>query len=314
MPERAHLIARFAGARDDVISRRQLAGLGVPPGFLDDQVRRRIWQRPYPGVAVVHSGPMNWPTRARAALVYCGEGAALSHSAAAFQWGLTKTMPRTVEVSVPWRRRVVAQRGLLVHLRRAMPDNYGVLPTVHPPETVIDLWDHLSDPDAAIALLCDAVRARISLEAIARAAAGRRRLSRRKFLDELLTHVRDGVESPLERRYRVDVERRHGLPRSVLQLRDLVGGRWIRADVGYPRYRLRVELDGALAHPGGRTAADTWRDNAVLIEREERTLRYRWPHVALTPCRTAAQVAAALALGGWRGAARPCGAGCRLER
>ena len=29
-----------------------------------------------------------------------------------------------------------------------------------------------------------------------------------------------------------------------------------------------TELDGRLAHPFGRTDADTWRDNAVLVERE----------------------------------------------
>ncbi|GAA4288182.1 hypothetical protein [Georgenia daeguensis] len=292
------------------MSRRQLIELGIPPGYLADQVRRRLWQSPYPGVAVIHAGPLPWPTRARAALVYCGRGAALSHSAAAFRWGLTKKPPRQIDVSVPWERRVAGQRDLRIHLRRTMPDSYGVLPTVHPPETVVDLWGELADADAAITLLCDAARARISLDDVAAAAAGRARLPRRKLLGELLEEVREGVESALERRYRVDVERRHGLPASKLQVRDHVGGRWIRADVVYPRHRLRVELDGTLAHPGGRTAADTWRDNAVLIERDERTLRYRWTHVAATPCRTASQVAAALRRGGWRGTARACRPGC----
>ncbi len=76
---------------------------------------------------------------------------------------------------------------------------------------------------------------------------------------------------------------------------------------------MRCELDGELAHPGGRTDSDTWRDNAVLIERGDITLRYRWGHVALTPCATAAQVAAALRLRGWRGAPRACKPDCPVR-
>lgn len=76
----------------------------------------------------------------------------------------------------------------------------------------------------------------------------------------------------------------------------MLDGAWVRADRVYPAHALRVELDGALAHPRGRTDRDTWRDNAVTIELEQRTLRYRWAHVRLTPCLTAVQVAAGLRL------------------
>jgi len=75
---------------------------------------------------------------------------------------------------------------------------------------------------------------------------------------------------------------------------------------------VRIELDGALAHPDGRTDGDTWRDNAVLIARGEITLRYRWRHVAVTPCVTAVQVSGALRLGGWTGRPHPCGPECAL--
>ena len=124
--------------------------------------------------------------------------------------------------------------------------------------------------------------------------------------------VEAGVESPLELRYRVAVERGHGLPQSELQTREVLSGRWIRADCRYRRYGVRVELDGRLAHPGGRTDQDTWRDNAALLETDEITLRYRWHHVAGTPCRTASQVVTALRRGGWQGTPRPCGPGCRV--
>lgn len=308
--ERARAIARFARENDSVVSRRALIELGAPAGYLAAQARRGVWQRPYPGVAVVHTGPLAWPTRARAALVHCGSDAALSHSAAAYHWGLTRFEPRIIEVSVPRGRRVAPQRGLQVHVRRQMPPSYGDRRAVHPPETVLDLWERTEDVDAAIALLSDAVRARVPLDEIVRGAAHRLRLPRRTLLAELVGETRDGVESPLEHRYRRDVERRHGLPASARQVRDRVSGQWIRSDVVYPEHGLRVELDGSLGHPGGRTGSDTWRDNAVLLERGDLTLRYRWHHVAVTPCRTAAQVAQALTRGGWRGEVRRCSESC----
>lgn len=306
-------IRRLAERQDGAISGPQLVELGAHRGLLADRVRQGRWQSPYPGVAVVHNGPPAWRTRAWAALLYCGRGAALSHSAAAFHWRISRDEPRVVEVSVPWERRVAEQRALKVHLRRRMPDSYGAIRTVHAPETVLDLWATLADPDAAIALLADASRARVSMREVAQFAAGRRRLPRRALLDDLLAEVHDGVESPLESRYRRDVERAHGLPVSELQVRDAVGSIRIRADVVYRGLGVRVELDGVLGHPGGRTAADAWRDNAVAIERGELTLRYRWTHVAATPCATAAQVGRALADRGWQGRLRSCGPGCRVR-
>lgn len=300
---------RLAQGNDDVITRAMLIAEGYPPGFLATQVRRGLWQSPYPGVAVIHTGPMPWLTRARTAVEYCGAGAALSHTAAGYKWRIIRSEPQIVEVSVPWERRVAPQPGLRVHLRRRMPMNYGSPRATHETDTVLDLWQRETDLDAAIALLAAAVRAHVSTRRLARDASARPRVARRRLLLELLGEVAAGVESPMEHRYR-QLERRHGLPRSTLQKPDRVGGKSIRSDVAYEEYCVRVELDGSLAHPGGRTAADTWRDNAVLIERGDITLRYRWVHVVAHTCATAAQVAHALQLRGWDGSLRRCGPGC----
>src|SRR5699024_4662425 len=117
-------------------------------------------------------------------------------------------------------------------------------------------------------------------DTIREALARRARIRHRALVTDVLAAVADGVESPLEHRYHRDVGAAHGLPRAELQVRERLAGGWIRADCRYRRYRLRVEVDGRLAHPGGRTDADTWRDNAALLATEEITLRYRWRHVA----------------------------------
>ncbi|WP_255491690.1 hypothetical protein [Actinotalea sp. JY-7876] len=181
-------------------------------------------------------------------------------------------------------------------------------------ETVVDLVADARTEDDAMARVCDAVRAGTHPDEVLAALDRRGRSARSALLRDLLCEVGDGVESPLERRYRRDVERRHGLPKACLQVRHRLDGSWVRADVVYEKYALRVELDGRLAHPGGRTDADTWRDNAVLLERAELTLRYRWAHVAVTPCRTTLQVEAGLRAGGWSGTARPCGPTCTVAR
>ena len=306
----ADAVHRISRHQDDVVTRAQVLALGRSHAWIDRRVGSGTWQRLFPGVFVTHGGPVSWPSRARAALLYAGTGAALSHLAAAYVHQLTPTPPRDLELAVPASRRVRPQAGLTVHPRRRMPLTYGRLLAINPADTTLDLVERATAEEEVVALLCAAVRARTSAGQIRRALERRSRLRERPLVTALLADVADGVESPLEYRYHRDVERRHGLPRSALQVRDRVGGAWIRADGIYVGLSVRVELDGRLAHPRGRTDADTWRDNAVLIERGDLTLRYRWHHVVAAPCATAAQVEAALRSRGWGERARRCGPAC----
>lgn len=304
-------LSALARVHEGVLSTAQLTRLGADPAWIHRQIAAGRWQRVHRGVIYLYSGPLPWRSRALAAALHAGEGAALSHEAAGHVLGFVVRQPEIVDVSIPAHRRLRPTPGVRVHVRRTMPPSRGFLPVVVAEETVVDLVETARSTDAAVAVLCAAVRVGTPSVAIAAAAARRSRLRRRALLDDLLTDIALGVESPLERRYHHDVERRHGLPRARLQRTELAAGGWIRADCVYEGFGLRVELDGRLGHPGGRTDADTWRDNAVLIEHGDRTLRYRWRHVAATPCATAAQVATALRAGGWRGDLRPCGPDCR---
>ena len=308
-PEITQLARLQAGA----VSRRALAEIGYAPGHLTEKVGSGAWQRLYPGVAVIHSGPVPWRTRAFGALLYAGPGAALSHRAAAFVWGLTPAAPRVLDITVPWRRRVAQQPGLRIHRRRRMPEVRGPLAAVPPEEAVLDVWEELTTVDDRVALLAAALRAHVTAAAISGAAHGRRRLAGRALLTDLLAETSAGVESPMEHRFVRDVTRRHGLPPCRLQKQDVVDGRRIRSDGWYEDFGLRVEMDGQLRHPGGRTDTDTWRDNAVLLERGDLTLRYRWSHIAGDPCRTAGQLASALRRRGWTGTPTLCGPRCSVR-
>ena len=305
-------VARIAGPQSGSVTTRQLQDAGADRAWVARQVRSGHWQRLHEGVLVVHSGPVPWRTHAWAALLHAGPGATLSHDSAAFVHEFRTAAPRRLDISIPEARRLEPAPGITLHRRRAMPPSGGRPRRTWRGDTVVDLVAAAASDDDAVGWVCDAVRAGARLPEIADALARRARVRNRELLEELLTEVAAGIESPLERRYHRDVERRHGLPRAALQVREAVDGVWIRADSVYRGLGLRVELDGALAHPDGRTDADTWRDNAVVLARGEITLRYRWRHVTVTPCATAGQVAGALRSGGWQGRSRGCGPGCRL--
>ncbi len=312
MSDLADRIADLASRQDGVVSTRQLLGLGASQSWVDRQVRAGRWQRVHRGVLVVWSGPLPWPTRARAALVLAGAGAALSHHAAAFVHQMVDRAPRVIEVSVPYERSVRATAGVLVHRRAPVPPAFGRLRAVERTHTVVDLLSAARSADEAIAAVAAGARAGAAPAMVRELLLERRALPGRALGLELCALADDGVESALELRYHRDVERRHRLPRAELQARDLIDGRWVRADCRYRDQRVVVELDGALWHAGHRRDDDVWRDNAVLLARSDLTLRYRWRHVAVAPCRTAGQVAQALRARGWAGSARPCGPACAL--
>lgn len=309
----AAAVSRAAARQQGVLTTSQLLTLGADPSWITREVAAGHWQRLHHGVVLTHSGPVPRQARAWAALLYAGRDARLSHTTAAELHGFRTARAGPVHVTIPGDRRVRPTAGVVMHHRRVLPPAGGRPRRTWRGDTVVDLVAAARSDDEAVGWVCDAVRAGTNRLEVLDALARRTRVRSAALLTELLEEVADGVESPLERRYRRDVERRHGLPAAALQVVEHVAGGWIRADAVYLGLGVRVELDGALAHPGGRTDADTWRDNAVVLERGDLTLRYRWRHVALASCATAAQVAAALGSRGWSARPRRCGAGCAVR-
>jgi hypothetical protein len=292
--------------QDGVATFAQLASWGVGRSLVKRRVRSGQWQRVFPGVFALQSGQLSWRQRARAALLYAGAGAALSHESAAYVRDILPSPGTLLHVSVPHERRVARQPGLVPHRRREMPWSGGGLRAVDAEDAVLTLAAAASSDDELVGLLCDAVRAGVAPDILTGRVSRRGRMHNRVLLLDMLGTLADGIESPLELRYRRDVERAHGLPRAMAQKRERIGGRWIRADRVYTGLGVRVELDGQLAHPFGTTDDDVWRDNAVLLATRDITLRYRWRHVVVRPCDAALQVVAALRARGWQGRTRPC--------
>lgn len=301
-----------ARTQDGCITTAECKRIGLSGKRVAWLVRHGHWIRLHHGVYLAASGAPSWRQRARAALLHAGRGAALSHESAAFARGLTTIAPRTIEVAVPATRRAKSSGGVRVIRREPMPPSFGRLRAVAAEHTVLDLLDRAQTVDDAMGVITRAHRARVAPWALREVLASRSRVRRRQLVADLLAEADAGIESPLERRYHHDVELAHELPTAQLQVRAVLGGQWTRADRRYSEFGVRVELDGQLAHPDGRTDHDTWRDNAALVECHDLTLRYRWSHVVSRTCETAAQVALALGRGGWTGTPRRCGPACRL--
>ena len=307
-------VDEIARGQAGAVTTAQLRALGADRTWVTRQVDGGRWQRVHRGVLVTHTGPLLPLTRAWAGLLYAGPGAALSHESAALRHGFTRQVPRVVTVTVPAERRVRPTAGLVVRLRSTPPPASGRPRVVWRADTVVDLVAGATSEDDVVGWVCGAARAGVRRVEVVAAMERRGRFRWSSLLRDVIAEVDAGVESPLERRYHQDVERRHGLPGARLQVRQSVRGIWLRADGIYEGYGVRIELDGDLGHPGGRTDADTWRDNAVLLQTGDRTLRYRWRHVAALRCATAAQVADAPVLGGWTGRLTRCGPRCAAGR
>ena len=110
-------------------------------------------------------------------------------------------------------------------------------------EALLDVAADTRDDFRVVAVLADAVQARLTTAARIQAALERRqRIARRQFLDGVLTDIAAGSCSVLEHGYLTRVERPHGLPRPGRQLSESARGPICR-DVTYRRFGLIVELD-----------------------------------------------------------------------
>lgn len=295
-----------------VVTRDQLLAANVTPGRIRARLDARRWRQLHPGVYVTHDGPVDWMTRAWAAVLASGPGARLALDSAAYVDGMVAKAPHVLDVTIPHDRRVQPPRGVRLHRSRRVTDPAGDPPRTWMWETAVDLADAAPSEDAVVSVLAEAARVHTPMSMLRREVASRSRLHHRALIDAVLREVRDGVESPLELRYVRRVERAHGLPRSRRQVPAAVAGIRLRTDVLHEAFATRVELDGELAHPGGATDADLWRDNVMVLGHSGVTLRYRWWHVVGRACGCAAQVTLGLRRGGWRGQPRACRSDCSL--
>lgn len=281
------------------------------------RLRTGKWRRLQRGSYATFTGDAPREARLWAAILRAGGGAALSHETAAEIHGFAEKPVSKIHVSVPAGRRPGRKRpipGVIVHRRRMLEPAWTApweLPRTTVEDTVLDLVDAARTFDDAYGWVTRALTKQTTTVSLLRKAlAKRKRIRWRTWLTEALESAGDGLNSPLERRYAIDVEEAHGLPGAVRQAKFRSGTGTVYLDNLYADYGVCVELDGLAAHPPESRRKDTNRDNANLVEHDIRTLRFEWPDATETCCDTAVQVARVLRKRGWNGHLTACGPGC----
>jgi very-short-patch-repair endonuclease len=235
-------ITALAGRQHGYVSRPQLLKIGLTP----KAIRWRIqtgWLIPvYAGVYAVGYVQRTPVARSAAAVLACGEKAALSHGSAASLWGFAKHWDEPFEVTAPSIR---VRDGIKVHrsrtlARRDITRQLGI-PVTSPARTVLDNAPRLTGK--SLSRFVNGARRTPYLHTADLADVlnrnpkhpGANRL--RRFVEDPTTN------SPLEDDF-VEFARRHGLPAPVTNTH-LLG---YEIDVLYPRERVIVEIDGRGYH------------------------------------------------------------------
>ncbi|MGV0812941.1 type IV toxin-antitoxin system AbiEi family antitoxin domain-containing protein [Mycolicibacterium boenickei] len=293
--------------QDGVISRRQALDAGLPEHEIRRLLRRNEWARVHAGVYVDHTGPLTWPQRAWAAVLYAAPAALCLESALGGEGC-------PVHVAIERQRSALAQpAGVRIH--RVAHLHERVLWNVGPPrmrydEATLDVACRATSELDAIAVLANACQSRrTTARRLLKALDSRGRLRRRHWLRAVLVDIADGTCSVLEHGYLVRVERPHGLPKARRQKRSASSVGVCYRDAEYGE-RLVVELDGRVYHDSAtRRDADFERDLDAAVDGRS-TVRLSYGQIFDRPCQTAGKIAQVLRRHGIDVSGRPCGPAC----
>jgi hypothetical protein len=264
-------IAGIAARQHGLIALAQLRAAGLDDPAVLRRVRAGRLHRIGRGVYSVGHASLSQEGRWLAAVMEAGEGAALSHLAAAKLWEIWRRRVNTVDVLSPRR-----SRSPYVHRTRHLDPRditkRNGIPVTMVARTLVDLTDVLTAEQLANVIHEAAFRQRFSEPATRAAmerAHGRRNLL---VLEEALrAHAGGsaGSKSGREDRF-LQLVREHGLPEPLVNT-DLHG---IEVDFHWPELKLCVEVDGP-GHQRPRTQREDAERDQRLTAAGYRVIRVR---------------------------------------
>jgi very-short-patch-repair endonuclease len=233
----------LAREQHGVVTRRQLLELGFSEKAIRHRARKGRLHRVWPDVFAVGRPEVTQEGDWMAAVLTCGEGAALSHDSAAALWGIRDQLRGPLHVSVP-SPRDPRRRGLRVHRREAIEaTTHRRISVTSPSQTVLDLAPSLNEVQLE-RLINEADKlGLVHPDALRQAAAGEGGVggSRvRTLLDKTCFVLTD---SDLERRF-IPIAERAGLGKPETQL--VLHGH--RVDFFFRPAGVVVETDGLRYH------------------------------------------------------------------
>lgn len=276
-------IARIA-LREHALGRQRLLELGLGAEAIKHRLRTGRLVQLHRGVYALPGAPPTREQRWAAAVIACGDGAALSHLPAAALWRLRPLDPLVIDVSSPSRRKRL-RNGVRVHRPSTLDpkdltrrDGIGVT-TV--PRTLIDLAEVLGTrslertlDEAEYLRLLDRQAVQDALERNATRTGAARLKAALARHEPGTTRTRSQFEEAF-----FVLTRQAGLPQPGVNVRL---GPWT-IDFLWPDQRLAVETDGRRSHVRIRQRESDSTRNAWLIAHGYRPLRLTWAQVMDRP-------------------------------
>jgi hypothetical protein len=261
-------IAVLAARQHGVVARRQLFGEGIRRGALELRLRNGRLHSVHQGVYAVGHTVLSRKGHWMAAVLAGGQGAPLSHRAAAAIWEIRRSGGAgPIEVTV-WPEKH-SRPGLRFYARRLLPDEVTQvdgIPVTAPSRTLLDLASVL-DPHRLERAVHEAeihrLAGELSLEDLTDRNPGARGT---RALTKILAATRRGTEitrSELEERFLAFLDRAH-LPRPNTNHLVEAGVHRYEVDCLWKTHRLIVELDSHATHAPTRSfESDRARDRAL---------------------------------------------------
>ena len=235
-------IARIASKERGVVTREELLIAGCSGDEIDHRLRIGVLHREFRGVYRAGHRAPSVGARYLAAVKACGEGAALSGTAAGHYLGLLKGSPPP-EVTAPTERRLKGVRTRRRRLERAEVVVVRGIPVTSVPRTLVDLAAVLDEEALARACHEAGVRYRTTPSRVQAVLARHPRAPGAARLRRVMSGDAKVLLSKLERAF-IALLRRAGLP--LPETNRHAGAHYV--DCRWPAHRLTVELDSYTFH------------------------------------------------------------------
>ena len=255
------------------VARGQLLALGMGPRTVGRWVQAGRLIPVHKGVYAVEYRRREPIALAQAAVLACGDGAALSHGSAAALWGMVKKWPATPEVTVGKDRR---RPRITIHrcttLTRGDVRTHRGIRATTPARTALDLKPRLTSEELLRAI--DEARLNGYLH------TGQLAPSLQALIDD---------QAPTRSRFETAFLKlcaTYGLPRPQVNV-------WVEGyelDALFANERVIVELDGYQFHSGRRSFEHDRERDVVLLALGYVTIRVTWSRVRDLSSREAARL------------------------
>jgi hypothetical protein len=287
MESAAVRVARVAGKQWGVVSRTQLHEAGLGDSTITAWVRRGRLHRMHRGVYAVGHTAVGVMGRVMAALLWAGPGVLLSHTTAAWWWGIIEAEPKVIHLSVPGHKKSI--KGITIHRPRELEGTtHKGLPVTTVSRTIRDVSSMLQFSDVRKTLAEADFRRLLDINEL-RAARGRPGSA--NLTRALARHQPRlaGAKSDLEIAF-IELCEDHGIPMPEIN----VWRAGCKVDAVWEDKRLVVELDSGSAHGTPARVDEDRRRDLELRRAGYRVVRYSWRQVFDEPAAVAEDLRAQL--------------------